>query len=321
MAIEKTGDGRSDEPATSDSGHPARRWRGWIAAGLFILVSALALLMFRPSGRPSPPAETAKELPPAAETPTVPAPPPPLTRADLIQAASLAADAHASGKPPPVENASLVGRRFVFQLPFGCEGPGLTSGAAAASWSYDEEQEILRAEVTPEDWTDAPLLRELARERVFDAAEGFWIRRPWISSADCPVRKLPSGEGASTPANGTDSLLSTEAEPGGKLPVPPPPAPETLGIVELYAQDAPRSARRNGRPYRLTAKVTPGELDLSKGLRLVIEGRLVELAGGQPIACRQDSPGHRPLCLISSQRTRIAVTDASGERVLAEWID
>jgi len=248
---------------------------------------------------------------------------PPVERADLLDAAARAADASASGAPSPPENAGLIGRRFRLVLPFGCGG-AQPPEAANASFDYDAEAGTLRVEVRPEVWTEAGFLREIAAGRTFEAAEGLWIRRPWIRSAACPARPEPA------PAQGAGDMTAAATPPaarreelGGTPPAPSsarsqPPA-ETLGLVELFDADAPRSARRNGRPYELSVKVAPGQIDLSKGLRLVVEGRLIELEAGQPIACRQPDPAERPLCLIGAERTRTAITDVAGGRVLAEW--
>ena len=297
-------------------------WRAWLAAGIFTALMVAALLLVR-SPEPQQPEPS---LPAPREKSPAPAPTalPPLTRADLIDAAALAADAHARGTAPPAQHAALAGRRFVLRLPLACpRGAGQPAqagaGASSSDWSYDSEEQILRVAVAPEVWTEAEFLRTIAEGVEFEAAEGFWISRPWIRSGECPA-SAERDDGAAvdaTPApTPAQDLRGTEQD--AAIPAPPR---ETLALIELFESGSRRAARRNGRPYEFVGKIESGEIDLRQGLRLVIEGRLAPLAYGQPIACRRGDPELRPLCGIGAQIQRVAITDASGERLLAEWTD
>lgn len=303
-----------EEKARKAGEHGSMNWRALLAAGIFLGLLVAAVLMVR---REEPlEVETASSSP-AQEPPPLSAPQPPLTRADLIDAAGRAADAHARGVPPPPDVHALAGRRFTMRIPFGCAGPGSTESQASLSWTYDSEQETLRATVTPEVWTETNLVQSVASGVPFEAAEGFWISKPWIRTGECP--RSPSrpieadAEESPMPGPPVGEAVATEA--------PDPAPPETLAIVELFEPGSRRAARRNGRPYEVTAKIAPGDLDLGGGLRLVIEGRLAPLAGGGSIACRSEDADRPPLCLILTEIERVAVTDASGERVLGQWTD
>ena len=293
-------------------------WPAWVAAGIFVAIIVVAILIVR-RGEP-PPDEASPSVP--EKTAAVPAPAPALTRADLIEAAARAADAFALGRPPPAENSELVGRRFTLRLPFGCSGPTSDDGEASASWSYDPEEETLRARVRSEVWTDADFMRAIAGGAEFEAAEGFWISRPWIRVGDCPRRSTESAE-RETADPGEASPPPEEPERSRDDAGNPETAParETLGLVELFEPGSRRAARRNGRPYEMVRKAAPGEIDLDRGLRLVVEGRLAALVHDQPIACRAARPEERPLCLVGARLDRVAITDASGRQVLAEWVD
>ncbi|MCP6053664.1 hypothetical protein NL338_26120, partial [Klebsiella pneumoniae] len=77
-----------------------------------------------------------------------------------------------------------------------------------------------------------------------------------------------------------------------------------------------RAARRNGRPYTIVTKLAPDAIDLSKGLRVVLTGRLAGLGRGAPVTCSGTVIDERPLCLIGAEIDRAAITDA---RVLGAW--
>ncbi len=289
------------------------KWRTWFAAGVFVVILLAAILILR---RGEPP-QTGRVDPPNAQEPAaVSAPPPPLSRADLIDAAARAADAYSRGVATPLDDVDLVGRRFTVRLPFGCGGPKGDESKAPMRWNYDVEQETLRASVRPEVWTQAGFIRSLAEGVEFEAAEGFWIVRPWLRAGDCP--RQPSMRPDQPTSQNPAPKNRRESE--SSHPVASP-VHARLALAELFAPGSPRAGRRNGRAYDVVTKLAPGDIDLQRGLRLLIEGRLAALPAGQPIACRAVSTEEPPSCLISVRFDRIAITDASGERVLAEWAD
>lgn len=276
------------------------RWRP-VAAITLLVAAVVGWLLF---ARPEPAVEkrAASEAPGAATAPVervqppVLAPTPALDRAQLIAAAERAAAAFALGRPAPDENVALAGRRFILSLPFGCGGPAASADEIGEfGWFYDEERGTLRAQATPQIWTEAPWATALAGTGEVEAIEGFWIRRPWIRDAACPARTSEAG----------DPMLPNE----------------TVGIARLFAPDSRRATRRNGDPYRLTVKTAAEEAPDARGLRLVVEGRLAADPARQPVACWPRGPDQRPICILIGQFERVAVEMPEGGKALAEWTD
>jgi hypothetical protein len=285
--------------------------RGWIAAGVFVALIAGAILLVRPSPAPEPARPVADK---PAKTAPIELPPPLLERRALIEAAAEVADAAATGRSPPPAVAALAGRRFLLVVPFGCNGPG---SEGPLSWTYDEGREALRVRVTPQIWSEDERVKALAGTLDYEAAEGFWVARPWIRSGDCPVGSSPV-----SPA-GEAAIAGKSAAPPEqpKQDAAPSAQSETLGLIQFFEPGSRRAARRNGRAYTLSERLKAGEIDLARGLRLVIEGRLAALPSGQPVVCHVVDGRQRPLCMINAAIDRVAITDASGARLLAEWTD
>ena len=269
---------------------PPSSWRPWAAAGSFVVLLVTGLLVSRGDRQQPPaPARTATAAASPVAPRIVPQPRPALTRAELIDAAARVAGSAASGTTPPATD--LPGRRFVLRLPFGCAGQAEDLKTTEAGWTYDEASQTLRAKVQPQAWTNAPLLAAVASGVDYEAAEGFWIDRPWQRSETCPV-----GVSAETA-----------------------PARQTLAVIELFEPGTKRAERRSGRAYEAVRNIAPEAVALDKGLRLVIEGRLAQFADGRSIGCWNEAANLRPVCAIRARFDRVAITDASGEHLLAEW--
>lgn len=234
------------------------------------------------------PAETAE--PPAAPAPT-------LDRAGLLQAMDAAASAYAAGQN---SGASLAGRRFVVRQAFGCAGetppPAETApGSGLATWSWGPRRESLKLVMAPGDWTDSALLAGGADS--WEAAEGFWMSRPWLRAEGCP------GVGGDPLASG-----------------PVAPSPQSVGLAAVFEEDGSRLGRRNGRAYEFTVR---GEGDAAPaapvgGYRLVLEGRMTAFADGRAIRCRAASADQRPVCIGAVHLDRVAFETADGA-TLSEW--
>lgn len=275
------------------------RWRALIAG---LLVLALPLLGYHlikfeaPTKKADPSVGSPAPRPALPSAPAEPVRPSILGRAELIAAATEAAAAYAAQRSPSAEDVALAGRRFVLRLPFGCGGPAEDAKElGSVGWHYDAEAQTLRAQVTPEVWTDAPWA-QAASAQPFEAAEGFWIARPWSTAETCPappVVALP------------DQAASAQ----------------TLGIARFFEPDSSRAARRNGEPYRVSKKIPPEQAPGSQGLRLIVEGRLSVDPSRQPIGCWSGSLDARPICVFNASFDRIAITDASGQTVYSEWRD
>ena len=228
---------------------------------------------------------------PAVNAPaaTIPSPIAPLRRPELLDLIAKVSAAAASGATYPQEVGQAAQRRFELKLPFGCAGPDLDT--AGSGYTFDGAKKTLRVWVRPEAWSEAEWAQALLGEPA-EALEGFWLRRPWITTEGCPP------------------------QPGAVGPVEP--SPETVGLVQGFTEGSSRVLRRDGRAYEITKRwegaAPPGE----GGFRIVLTGRIAETPASQPIRCRSPHPDRRPVCLVRVEFDRVALETAQGE-MLAEW--
>lgn len=258
-------------------------------------VVVLVLVLARPEPAPTvtPPASP-PTAPPLVATAPAPAPVTLLGRADLLEAATAAADAYARGDD--VQGAkALVGRRFALRLAFGCAGPVADPGPAQAYFQYDPKAPSLRLVARPAIWTDLPLVRAAPAAGTIDSVEGFWVPRPWLTGAGCPQRR-------------------DVAPPATPTPVEAP----SLGLAMFHAADASRVERRDQRAYEHVIKLGADETGAGRAFDLLLEGRIAGFADGAAIRCWAESAEHRPTCLYAVAFDRVAFEDAGGG-VLAEW--
>lgn len=238
--------------------------------------------------REPPPAPVAVPAAPPSVTPEVPDAPVDITlqRADLIRLASAAADASSGG---PAVKEMLEGKRFVIRIPFGC-GTVNSEEERAFNARYTAEDRTLRISVQPKDWAEIPWVAAELERREADRAEGFWVPRPWTRSETCPADQ-------GDPANPASSL----------------------GIAQIFDSESSRVGQRRGRPFEATVQLED-DVDLSKGLRLVIEGRVARWTmGRETVLCRASKAYERPLCLVGAKLDTIAVENASNGKRLADW--
>lgn len=236
-----------------------------------------------------PPAPVQIRAAPSPVTPVVPSAPIDVTlqRADLIRLAAAAADASSGG--PSIEEM-LEGKRFVIRIPFGC-GELSNEKKRAFGARFTADDQTLRISVQPEDWTQLPWIAAELSRRDANGAEGFWIPRPWTQSETCPADK-------GDPANPASSL----------------------GIAQVFNADSSRVGQRRGRPFEATVQLDADDVDIGKGLRLVLEGRVARWStGGETVLCRAAQAYERPLCLVSAKLDLIAVENASNGDRLADW--
>lgn len=229
----------------------------------------------------------------------------PLGRAELLAAVAAAADEAAAGNPLPDANLQLTNRTFELRLPFGC-ADGISG--RWGEWRIDPKTHVLKISVRPQLWGDDPTFQSLASDMTYDAAEGFWIERPWTRSEQCP------------PAPPT-TAATTEVPPGEEPPVAPP-APEpvrTFALVQYFSPDAPRTLRRGSRPYSYTAKVPEVQGAAPRKFHLKLTGRISGFADGQPIHCVVTEPIAPPVCAAAVEFTQVVLEDADTGDSLAEW--
>ena len=240
---------------------------------------------------------SSESLAPTVVPEDVAAPAPALGRAELLAAVDVAASAYAAGRAPVGPDA-LVGGRFIIRQAFGCTGPSPAPAESAPAdglghWRWGAGHRTIAIELAPGDWSESPLIAGAG----WEAAEGFWIARPWLRTDDCPG--VPGDPLASGPVAAS---------------------PQAIGLAAVFDQGASRIGRRNGRAYAFTVR---GEGDQpppapKDGYRLVLEGRMTAFPDGRAIRCRASSPDQRPVCIVATQLRRVAFLDASGQ-TLSEW--
>lgn len=269
---------------------------------LAILTTAAAALLLAQCDRDRPEpidAEPVAVDPAPAETPNIVVPTT-LTRASLLAATSRAAAAYATGEQTEGPDA-LVGRQFSIRVPFGCNGPQPTQAEAAgdglARWSWGPENETIQLSLTPGDWLNTALIAG-AGDSDWEAVEGFWVPRPWMTTGNCSTVRadpLQSGDGS--------------------------PSPQTVGLAAVFGPDDSRVGRRDGRAYTFTIRPT-GDTPLAAptgGYRVVLEGRLASFPDGRAIRCRASNPDQRPVCIAAIRLDRVGFTNADGSVLLSEW--
>lgn len=245
---------------------------------------------------PAPPAPAPVAVPAPAPAP-VPETPKDLGRGDLIAMAQRAADALASGQAVPGAVADATGRRFELLLPFGCGGAAESESSLPMQWRYDEADGTLRVSVKPMMWGRADW--NIEEGAKIDAAEGFWITRPWSSSGVCPPR-------------------AGQAFPRGVEPLTLPG--QTLAIAQFFGSEADRDGRRNGRPFETVTRVAADKFDGSRGFRLRIAGRIEAVAGTAPVRCVQPAGAEqRPICVIGARIDTVRLENPASEEILATW--
>lgn len=272
-----------------------------IAAGLVaaLLVGGAGFLLGRGSSEASrvvtPPVIAVRPQSP----PVMPAPKAELDRAGLIDLAAAAADAVGGGRDFGPEIAEAEGRRFEVRLPFGCDGPTSEDSDAVMRWQYDEEDGVLRVAVEPHVWTAQDWWSRAAPPEGLEAIEGFWVARPWTSSEACPAA------GSRPAPTGTEPLTL----PG-----------QTLALGQPFYADGQRSGRRNGKPYEAVSRVSRDALDVSRGFRLKLRGRIAQGRNGGSVRCRQPAgPEQRPICLVNVLMDEIAIENPARDETLATW--
>jgi hypothetical protein len=238
---------------------------------------------------------------PVLNLPVVPAPEPPMSRAEVLAATAQAASAAAAGTAAGDSQRTLDGRQFELRIRFGCGGPAASLPETPLGWAYDPEKHTLRLRAMPTISADGDVVGVLGRDR-FEAIEGFWIPRPWLLEAVCPA-PVPETRPA---AGGEGSAADAEVI----LP--------RVGIAQFYTSADPRTGRRSERAYE-AVKTLAGKAPGAEGFNLVLSGRLRAVPGRGVIACAVTGPDRPPDCIISADFDRVWIENPVGREVLAEW--
>ncbi len=248
-----------------------------LVAAGFLLASGCA-----PSDNEQPPQRSPTAAEVVSKPESLPTPETPLDREGIILAAMRAATSAALGEDDAATQAELKGRRFEVRISFGCSASDVQ---ANGGWTHDPAKGVLRARVRAD--VDSDILK--ASDLVaggYEGALGFTLRRPWMLSDGCP-----------------DPSFAAMADG---------PA---IAIAQLFTASDSRVQRPKA-SYEAVAQATTEELP-TKGLNLILSGRLEPLADGRAIRCAaSDGP---PACIISSVIDRVAIEDPIRKATLAEF--
>ena len=275
----------------------ARTSRLAIAAGVtaFLAVGGGGFLL----GRVTAPHRAADLPPPPTSPPPKAVPPPDLPgiwgRADLLTLAARAADAAASGDPPPPDVDAAVGQRLDLALPFGCAGPVAGESDAAMRWRYDADDGTLRIRAVPTRWR----ARDWALPDQAGGAEGFWIDRPWSSRDSCPLHAVPRAAAESVMDEGPEKILA---------------------VGEFGEAGIDDDLRPKDRAFERIIRIGPEELDASRGFRLRLIGRIAAAPGGGPVRCAPPPRADmRPKCIVAIALTEVRLENPTHRAPLAVW--
>lgn len=233
----------------------------------------------------------------------------PLGRADILDAMSAAADAAAAGAAPPPPNADLVNRSFELHLPIGCSGGAIGSWG---TWTINRSTNVLRVSFHRQSWDADSLFAQIAGGLTYDAAEGFWIERPWTQSEQCPPDPASNPASATPPTAQPQEATADEPQPQA-LPT------NTVALVQYFSPESPRTLRRGDRPYTFTVKLPADAVATPRTFRIKVSGRIDAFADRQPVHCVVSDAARPPVCGIAVEFGEIVLEDAvTGER-LAGW--
>ncbi len=265
-----------------------------------VALAAAAALATAACQRDDPPAPASpKAAAPAAVAPETILRDPALDRRALLEAVARAASDYAAGTAASAQDP-LVARQFDVRLAFGCEGaeaaPADGAGDGLARWSWGPEQESIRLSLTPGDWSRSALIAGAGQDG-WEAVEGFWVARPWMTADGCP---------------------SLRADPLASGPVAP--SPQTVGLAAVFEAGGSRLGRRNGRAYTHVLRQAGDAplIALDAGYRVRLQGRIAAFPDGRAIRCRAANPNQRPVCVAAVQLDRVAFETPTGE-ALSEW--
>lgn len=288
------------------------------------LIAAVATLTGCTPAEPEDNAANQQNAADVSVLPSVPLPQPPMDRAALLRAITLAASAAATGADDAEVQRQLNGKRFELRIRFGCRGPVRELRNAVLGWTFDRQERTLRVRAMPTITADDEFVAQVAGD-AYEAVEGFWVPRPWLLEPLCPsaaaVRPAPAPsetEPDEEPSASASDAAEIPAEDEQETRSPPPAFPK-VGLAKFFTENDPRSRRRAMRPYETVKTLDEGRQIGSQGFNLVLSGRLKALADGRVIACvvrRADAP---PDCIVSADFDQVWIEWPDSKEKLAEW--
>jgi hypothetical protein len=258
---------------------------------------------------------------PAAEnlTSLVPVPKPALDRAGLLSLFARAASSTAAGTNDSEWQRGLDGRQFEIRIRFGCDGPSKKLADSPLGWSLGDDRKTLRLRAAPTVAEDDPLVRQIVGEAKIEAAEGFWIPRPWLLDANCPAAQTPSSAAPQQRSAAETPAAVDEPQSAPDAPSAPAPVWPRIGLAQFYVESDSRTGRRDQRAYE-SVKTLDEQLSVgAEGFNLVLSGRLKALPGRQVIQCAAANPDSPPECLVSAEFDQVWIETPSDNAVIAQW--
>lgn len=232
----------------------------------------------------------------------------PLDREVLLILAMRAASREALGTQDGDAQRLLDGKAFEVRIRFGCAGP-VEDKRHNLAWRLGGDKRTLRLRAAPSMAADDPLVQAVGGEHGFEEVEGFWMPRPWLLAAACPVQgKSFAAAAAKEPAASTD-------KPGNVAE----PAAGRIGIAQFFTPADSRTHRRSARAYEAVVNLETGRKVGRAGFDLVLSGRLKALADGRVIACASSDPDRRPDCIIAATIDTVRMEQPEDGAVLARW--
>lgn len=240
---------------------------------------------------------------PAKPLPVIEAP---YDRARMLLTIMRAASAHASGEDDAGVQRALDGKQFKMKLRFGCDGQGPIGDHG---WSVDPDGKTLRLRAVPTLSLEDEVVRNLAVEDV-EAAEGFWLDRPWLLQAACPSAR---------PESQRQSAAEPTGKPDGEEPEPKPNMSQRVGIAQFFGAEDSRTRQRLGKAFEAVVQPDRATQIGANGFDLVISGRLRARRDGRVILCSGRDPNQPPSCIVSADIDRVWIENPDDKAVLAEW--
>jgi len=231
---------------------------------------------------------------------------PPFNRSRILMTVARAASAHSAGLDDADFQRMLDGKQFEVRLRFGCDGQGPLGDHG---WSIDPDGRTLRLRVVPTLSLDDEVIGIVAEDGV-EAAEGFWLARPWLLQAACPAGQ-PVVE--ALPKQGADAEDNAGPPPAEEIAIP------RIGIAQFFRAEDSRTGQRIGRPFEAVIQLEEGQRVGSQGFDLILSGRLRSRTDGRVILCEGAGRDRPPDCVVSAAIDRVRIENPGNKATLAEW--
>ncbi len=95
---------------------------------------------------------------------------------------------------------------------------------------------------------------------------------------------------------------------------------QTLGLAELFSDEARHRTQPNGKLYESVVRMTPDQMKISQGLRVRLTGRIDQVANGVPARCIQRAGSEqRPVCILAVKLNEVMIENSATGETIATW--